>query len=359
MTVAFTPVVAPFDFQDIVPYLNEILAAQRERELAAKPASTDFRVPLAGGEDIQGKAFFADLQEWIEETALYYIDHMQADSSGLYDGIDCDVVTGNDIPNYTLASWRAVAGLPSDGWRRAQTWVPDPVAPDYNVDPVFLAGGRMEAGDIRGPWLLDDLQKALTALKWTRATSFPILVKNSATVGSVVEERRLARKRNEPCAVSRAFAIAIWDAKAGLADWTQSIGSFPSAYAFFYTVTGDWNILRGRSSHEATLIWDEIPHSSDFYFCAAGPPFMVPPTVVAEERFFDGDGLGITDGKLKYEQTFAEDTVATRLSDVYGDIDESPAEAFPWDCSDDDRVQIGWHLIRPQFVFKWVFTTSD
>ena len=52
----------------------------------------------------------------------------------------------------------AAAGLPPTGFRRATAW-------DGVTDPVWQYG-QMQAGDIIGPWIIEDLQKLLSVLRW-------------------------------------------------------------------------------------------------------------------------------------------------------------------------------------------------
>lgn len=52
----------------------------------------------------------------------------------------------------------AAAGLPSTGFRRATAW-------DGVNDPAWQYG-KMQAGDIIGPWIIEDLQKYLSVLRW-------------------------------------------------------------------------------------------------------------------------------------------------------------------------------------------------
>ncbi len=69
-----------------------------------------------------------------------------------------------DFPLIDLARMRELAGLPSGGFRRAI---------EINAgEPVWADPGRFREGDALGPWLIEDLQAALGALKWTRAGNY-------------------------------------------------------------------------------------------------------------------------------------------------------------------------------------------
>ncbi len=72
--------------------------------------------------------------------------------------------TQTDFDCWTLETFAAAAGLQyPDLWRRKTT-----------MDGDFLYG-RMQAGDILGPWVIEDLQKALSALtRWVRRGRYNI-----------------------------------------------------------------------------------------------------------------------------------------------------------------------------------------
>jgi hypothetical protein len=56
-----------------------------------------------------------------------------------------------------------------------------------------FATGRIEAGDIRGPWIFDDLQKAFDALRWNMA-EFPTVTNGEykEVTGGTVSEMETA-----------------------------------------------------------------------------------------------------------------------------------------------------------------------
>jgi len=74
----------------------------------------------------------------------------------------------NTFPHFTLIDFRAVAGLHPDGFRRA-TEMPEDWT-DLN-DPAY-SYGLMKRGDIVGPWILVDMQNALSAMKWSSESMY-------------------------------------------------------------------------------------------------------------------------------------------------------------------------------------------
>jgi hypothetical protein len=75
-----------------------------------------------------------------------------------------------------FAAFCADAGMSPDGWRRATVY--DPATDDWTDldDPMWTREGNgfgwFSVGDIFGPWLVDDLQKALTRLDVIKGASY-------------------------------------------------------------------------------------------------------------------------------------------------------------------------------------------
>lgn len=86
---------------------------------------------------VQPAAYWAGLQNWLETYCTSFVDSSNRAPFALFD----------------LATWRAEAGLPTDGFRRVTA---------SNVS----THGQMEAGDAIGPWIFEDLQKGFGALKY-------------------------------------------------------------------------------------------------------------------------------------------------------------------------------------------------
>ena len=112
--------------------------ALRERELAVN-RNPSF-LPYCG----VWQPYIVFLQQELETLAPLYIDH---ENGQLTD-------TEDDILYFTLDNWRAAAGLNANGFRRS-------------TDGISFSSGQVQTGDIIGPWIFEDLQKALSALRWT------------------------------------------------------------------------------------------------------------------------------------------------------------------------------------------------
>ena len=126
---------------------NEIVLAYSERRQCVGDAAVD---PLDAGDNAQDTAFWKGMQDWCESKCTSFVN----------DGVT--IAGASSITMYTLSTWRTEAGI-ADGFRRATTWPTDWT--DY-ADAAY-SYGPIQAGDIRGPWIFEDLQKAFDALRWT------------------------------------------------------------------------------------------------------------------------------------------------------------------------------------------------
>ena len=97
--------------------------------------------------------------KWVDHTVLTNAVSLEGD---------------DEIPLMTnLVTFRAIAGIHSSGFRRATDY--DPSVNNW-ADPndAMYSYGTGQVGDVVGPWLIDDLHKALSAMKWTWDVSYDI-----------------------------------------------------------------------------------------------------------------------------------------------------------------------------------------
>jgi hypothetical protein len=152
MSAAFTPV-ANWPHLQHLNGGNEILLAFFER-MNVLNESTDSFTLLVSGDDAQHRVaspwweghWWSAQEYWMETSCLSFIDHVNGPLNP----------AGDDFLYFTLSSWRAAAGLNANGFRRK-----------VNMEDEF-SYGVIQAGDIRGPWCFEDMQKGLSALKWTK-----------------------------------------------------------------------------------------------------------------------------------------------------------------------------------------------
>lgn len=226
--MAFTEIVHGLDWQDI-SFLNELVGAWQERWDAMGLSAAYKPALFAAGDDIQtiGGAWnwytcdtcFRHMQLWLDWCTEYddlWVNHEET-------------ITGSsDIPVFDLESFRDVAGLHADGWRRATSW--DPATDDWTdlEDAMWSRDGNgfgeMEAADIIGPWILDDLQKAFDALRWRLK-----LVNHGGSAQwnaftNVYYRECDGIDSGGDCAAALAAALADWSANS----WQSGAGSCPN-----------------------------------------------------------------------------------------------------------------------------------
>jgi hypothetical protein len=173
MSEPFTDISAWDSLQDRTA-ANEIVRAYNER----RRASESFLIEplLSTGSNAQDTTFWRNIQDWIISTVQRtsgdnrWLDHTQEED---LDGAEPSGNWFDEVPYYTLATWQANSGLTGVtgggsnsevAFRRATSYDPEVNDwTDYN-DPMY-SYGTIQSGDIRGPWIFEDLQKAFDALR--------------------------------------------------------------------------------------------------------------------------------------------------------------------------------------------------
>jgi len=157
--------------------VNAFRGALRERISAGNGTDTSQFPDVAVGDDVQARSFWAEMQDtveslvlsgaygrkkhlveghWVDYTGPEYYTGEPRDEFPVWEGADgwetfCKHLGLTDAAG---AAW---------GFRRAVTWPSDWRDPE---DPAFTFG-KMQTGDIIGPWILADLYMMLNELLWT------------------------------------------------------------------------------------------------------------------------------------------------------------------------------------------------
>jgi len=141
-------------------FINEIRQAQSERSQAIGGGTI---ADVAAGADVQAASFWETIQLWLEANCLSFFND-GGDAAWDVDG-DYSATRFGVMKNFaTVGEWRAAAGIHSSGFRRTAGW--DPTNDDWtnNADPMYVYG-TMQEDDIIGPWIMDDIQKGLIAMR--------------------------------------------------------------------------------------------------------------------------------------------------------------------------------------------------
>jgi len=331
MSTAFTTISDSDDLQDL-DLVNEIQTAYSERRQAIGLSSES---ALAAGADIQAASFWSVWQTWIYNTvtASNWADH--AASGGDYTG-------DSAIPWYTWSTFLSRAGLPAGGFRRVagETWPSDWTD---NADAAY-SFGTIQAGDIIGPWLLVDLQRAFSALKWSTWASAAVPSWRTAVVTG---ERGFERTDAYiDCATVYAANVSAWSAGSWGGAGTKI---YRAEFGVWRTSICRWESKSWRNRYSTT--WS-IPLSwitgLDLYGYTVAPP--------VGGTFQDIDGLGATaNAWLRLGQiTGASGTIQVGYSNT------NPLVASGWTCANPITWGTGLSVstLNIEYILKWDFTNA-
>ena len=312
-----------FDWSDKA-FLNEFVSAYNERNAVA---STGAITPWNGGDlacKESGNPSFNLLQTNLESMCTGFVNH------------DATIVGESAVPMFSLATWRAEAGM-SSGFRRATTW---PTNWKNYADAAFNYG-KMQDGDIIGPWIFDDLQKGLASLQWTVDDGTKAFV--SSTLKSEVGG-------------GGSCAVALADYNSNWTSGSWGAGSF--VYLVLASIREDdptptfWAVRGAREygSTQMTSIDVTSACSIDLYckpqhYNYAG----------VEIDFLDIDSKTMTENALWFWETLASAQTATRNSSTFTSPTTEPLAVAGFDCS---NVGEGAAWIQYSDVFwihKWGF----
>jgi len=288
---------------------------------------------LMEGKDLQGRIFIGEpygnvlwagwnsLQRRIEELVPNFVDHT------------VDLTTVGQPTMFTLASWRSAAGLPSSGWRRS-TVVP--------WDGVSY--GRMQTGDVIGNWIFEDIQKGLTALKWTRK-NINFAITDAFTNGGI----RLAGFNSlVDCPTARsgfdsAWAASTWGASSSAYYQARKVSWYSLSPLFW-----QFDAQRIRSQ-------PKIPSTSpieDNYFNHTAECWLK--ATLAGSGWSDLDGITNGQNLLWLHQSFPASTNTIHTCNYVGNNNTNPnPDACPLSPG---TVNVGAEARDASWILKWSFT---
>lgn len=312
----FTTITGTQDLQAL-SIINEIMNAYSERSQAIWGSSV---ADIVAGTDIQDHAFWETIQTWCETNCTSFVDHTAT------------IIGETSVPMFTLTTWQDVAGIPN-GFRRVEgdLWPTDWT--DYGNSAFTY--GRIQAGDILGPWLWVDLQNAFKALKWT--------LLSDSVGGAVAGNRQYKYVYTEG---TKAQHEIDWQ-NASWSDTTER--NVYGANSYYQTVPVEFyesGRLRAKSQINVPTF---LNSSYDLYvvFIRTAP------------NWCDFDGLGAIEDKLFLFDSGAASNTSPR---VMADYKTAAGVASPISLSDPAYYSQGIATRdsvtqdNEFWVFKWVFT---
>jgi hypothetical protein len=297
----FTRIQNGLDVQRVA-FVNEFVRAYSERRQAI--GQSEVR-EIAAGTDIQSASFWRVMQEWMESNCTSFVDHTAT------------IEGASAIPMHTLPSWRAAAGL-SGGFRR--------------TSGSGMARGVMQAGDIIGGWVFQDLQKGFDALRWTIRFAFVTpgsgQLKSSTGYGASNEE-----------AVQN--AVDQWPA-----DWMDIPDEIPQIYSVGFSLQPTLcSLARLRAEATVNDIPTHVPHECSVYLDEGW------------DNFFDFDNLGFSAFSLNLvpNLSYPKGKIGSRTLQPlpYSDVPTIPPYP-PVITGRYQRTLFCW--VGAYFVLKWDFT---
>jgi len=309
MSVAFTTLSSGDNAQSLA-MANELILAYSERRQALGETAIS---ALVAGDNAQDKTLWLEMQNWLETNCTSFIDHINGPlNSG-----------ETNFLYFTKATWQAAAGLnisevDGESFRR----IPEGVEWDGETAPETY--GHIAAGDIRGPWCFEDLQKGFGALKKTWALPTSCALKYKQGYSSMVATWALAKSGAE----TSWLAASLTDAPIGYTgivfiDATGGAYSIPnSAYRTHITT---WYVKPTISG-----IDNFIKRSAKIYVLTS--PYHEPTPTITSEAIFDDNGFPeMQESKFSFcsiaSLTDAPDLVG---DDWYG----QPVDVIPEWCSE-------------------------
>lgn len=266
------------------------------------------------------------IQSWLEANCTSFIDHISGPLNA-----------GNTaFLNFTLGTWRSAAGLNVSGFRRSS-------------DGVSFSYGLMQAGDKIGWWIYEDLQKGLSAMRWTMRYS-----------GSNLSQSRGWADSGENYAEALSNMLTNWPIHSS---WGGDVNApFYGAVKFDYDHGEGDNAIysrRTRGRPEITLLpGGSLPKSANIYFLPIKPPDDYLKTQWSwvygwPKVFKDLDEFGFEEDKYWFYQSVPEWTETDKLlDDIFGDT-ELPA----LNGLNHEKIE-GCLIQGSHWLLKWNFTNS-
>ena len=283
------------------------------------------------GNDLQGRLYghgvgtsdidwagWRTIQEWLDNNCTSFVNHT------------IDLTTVGIPTMFTTTTWRDVAGIDSSGWKRSTTgtWTGD-----Y---------GYMQTGDVIGPWIYDELQAGLSALKWT---------KKGSDIQDTARKTAYEDGIYTTCDVVLAAYKAEWIAAGWIAD------GYPSYYTAYYlrnhlSRNNSW-IFEGRRRRARPTV-SGIP---DVTFNHTSHVYLLAGKWASDVDFEDIDGVTNGLGKLFLIEDFAASTNTSEVGALYGNSEVDPN---PSTCPVvEEEYERGIECVSAWWIFKWSFSHSD
>ena len=257
------------------------------------------------------------IQSWLESTVGAWVDYRNPiNDAG--DGFRC----------FDLASWRDAAGLNVDGFRRS-------------TDGIIFSYGLMQKGDWPGWWVYEDIQKGLSALRWTIQQGW--FSADASTDYHFYGEANVS----SPPATGWSDAEAQAIAAATTNHWYLGVTFTSYSYLNHYTPSTEYAGLDAKLERQNGVMVSPVgqnARSADLYFLTTAP--------YTEFDSFE-DTVGTQD-QLSLISSFGES-----LSDNFAfNCGGSSIPAWPTEPVGDTTTTRGYSAIG-YYLCKWNFSNQN
>jgi len=314
---------------------NEIYDAYSERRQAVNQSFKPSKIVGHVSVDVND---WQEMQNFIEGTVFSWTNHDGREAPGAWSD------QGENPPQFTLSTFRSVAGLHPSGFRRATRWTPG-VNDWTDINDSMYEYGISQVDDIRGPWLNVDMQNALSALKHTGPLRFV------TDRGDGETDTRIASAADSDCATAASDQNTAWSSSV----WSRTdFGDLYKTLARIVTgitVGGE----RRRWRWELNNIPVANPTAIDVY--------ILIDSAIPGGVFEDIDSLGLVEDQLYLQQSVNAGSSGSSSrggeseGDWVGNIEANPVSLSSVGCPIQSIV--GARASKWTYVLRWQFTRSN
>ena len=338
MSASFTTVTKglPWQTMHTVPFsvlpenptlLDEIYLASKERfDLVLGEGLVDmffFKGNTLQGDCGFGMSIWGLIQYLLLISVSDYVDYINGPLNG----------DQSNFLHFDFDTFCSAAGLNPAGFRRVREW--DGIsAPTYEY-------GATQVGDIIGPWIFEDIQKGLSALRWTSEIVSGLTSSRSAGGGSLFS-----------CEHARDTQASTW----AISNWSGDVAS-SRIYSFLIWLNDGpyWSFDANRNRGKAKIsgLFTGVPHTADVY--------LLPQQLYQYMwlTYRDIDELGMIQNKLWFLEAFSSSQNSSHTTAYVGNISSNPIDLSGYGCPLSTCIREAIVCNNGYWLLKWNFTNQN
>ena len=312
--------------------LNEItLAYSERRQVLGQSAYTP-----AASRNVQSAAYWQGLQSWLETNCMSFVDYVNGPVNAAGDG----------LLYFTLAKWRAAAGINPAGFKRANNGA--------------ISYGLMQQNDEIRSWVFSEIQNGFSVLRKTGTPGYARMAVGSVNGGDVEYEIR------SDVNAMKAIALSLFNAArtTELEDYGEVYFGDAMRFVFgthsrIFAFTGDWyDVGLVRTTHlcaDGIKVVPNLSHNSEVYAIIYDNKEWRPWESDGSTVLFKTFGDSIPLPKDGVFQKIAESNTPSSASSVRIALKDDPPEWCTVPAAGYANLD-GWSASNCFFVTNWEFT---